>query len=177
MCRGEVINQYEMRLHVHQLYGTGNINESDSLGNDSDNFDVSNDIMLEDTSNLNPDEELEIVYQTNDVEGLGAGSRTHSQLSQSRVDTESHLPIDLTRAKQSSENAYYTLEPIFKELLNSISTMEQLETARSGLERLNFDIICSGNKKKIKKGETTFLGEVNGSRQVETRHKALYERS
>jgi hypothetical protein len=174
---GTSINKYDMRLHIFELTGRGSIPDTDSCKSDNESLSqTAFDCVEDDDGNLDPDTKLEIVYETTSVQGMGAGSRTRSQLSQSRIDTESHVPIELTRAKPSSENAYYTLEPLFKELLNSISTIEQMEMARSGLERLSFDIICSGNKRNIKQGETSFLGEINGSRRVETRHKALYER-
>ena len=38
-------------------------------------------------------------------------------------------------------------------------------------------MICQGNKKYIKEGEMTFLGQVNSSRKPELIYKALYERT
>ena len=151
--------------------------EDETKDNELDNNSFAINDIKEESDKFHPDEELEIVYQTHDVEGMGAGSRTFSQLSQSRIDKETFTPIDLTRAKESSENAFYTLDPMFEELLNSISMYDQLGKARSGLVRLSFDvIICMGNKTPVKSGETTFLGQINGSRKKESRHKALYER-
>ena len=175
LCQNTKIDALDFKLHVREMYGREEDNdetEDNALENNS--FTINE--LKEESDEFNPDEELEIVYQTQDVEGMGAGSHTFSQLSQSRIDEETFTPIDLTRAKESSENAFYTLEPMFKELLNSISTYDQLEKARSGLERLNFDVICMGNKTPVKSGETTFLGQINGSRKKEIRHKALYER-
>ena len=40
------------------------------------------------------------------------------------------VPIEMTQGRQSCENVFHTLEPIFKELLNSITIMNQIEFAR-----------------------------------------------
>ena len=113
---------------------------------------------------------------------MGAGSQVESNLSQHRLEMNSSTTEEDVVPQESSSsvhsiNAYSDLQPIFNDMIQQIKTKSQLDKAVSCLQKLNFEFKADSMKSRIiNETETLMLGEVNGSRRQEIRHKFLYER-
>ena len=116
------------------------------------------------------------------IESMGAGSQVESNLSQFRTEIDEHSDS----FEDSSNNHCYnennmsnfnSLNPMFQNLISSIKSKDQLEKAYDTIEKLTYEFTSEGmNKRKISNTETTFLGESNGSRRPEKRHRCHYEK-
>ena len=133
-------------------------------------------------SNLSMDIDMEIDFESNDVleikveeniDSMGGGI-VHSNLSQQRQDM-----FDDDISNNSHNNceigAYHRLKPLFDQLVSSINNVEDLEDQFDKMERNVFDLINKKRKGPVNANETTFLGEINGTRRQEKRRKFLYE--
>jgi hypothetical protein len=120
------------------------------------------------------------------IQNIGVGSSVQTSLSQQRMDMElsyfSGNDDDVSLSSQHNtsnkhKNAYNSLYPLFCEIANNIKNEEDLQEAKSTLECLEFGLKAKSlEKKKRKETDTVFLGEKNGSRCIEKRHKTWNEK-
>ena len=74
-------------------------------------------------------------------------------------------------------NTYNRLYPLFCEVVGNIKTEDQMIESINVLERLEYSLKAEGHKKRvINPNDTTFLGEINGNRSIEKRHKPWNEK-
>ena len=136
-------------------------------------------------SNTPNDMLFDDIEESDVAHDMGAGSQVESTLSQQRIEMNedsSSFVQDMPNSQTSTSNSqtlnvYSDLQPIFNDMIKQIKTKDQLDKAVSCLQKLNFEFKADSMKNRvIKENETLMLGEVNGSRRQETRHKFLYEK-
>ena len=134
------------------------------------NTNVNNDNIIESFINDNNYNQFDIDHPAS----MGAGSQVESQLSQFREDSSSK---QMKRKDIINDNYYNEIEPYFKELVKTIKNKEQLLESIDVIEKQTFKNIANDdNRTQVDNLGTTFLGEHNGPKRKETRHKFLYER-
>ena len=115
----------------------------------------------------------DVGYASDTPATMGAGSQVESHLSEFREENSSQLK----RKEVVSDNFFNEIVPYFKELVKSITNKDQLMRSIDMIEKVTFQNIADNVKKsEIGESDTTFLGEYNGPKRKETRHKFLYER-
>ena len=118
---------------------------------------------------------------TNNCNGMGAGSEMLSQLSDFREECANHSTTakDTTSCNEDSLQVYDTLKPMFYSLMNKIKTEKQLLEAVDAFEKLTFKFTNEPSKKRKSNNDEdnmTFLGECNGPRVKESRVRYHYEK-
>ena len=124
------------------------------------------------------DIEMNVSYE---LESMGAGSQVMSQLSsyrESREHHETHGNDDDRDDDNDRDMSYYSrLHPTFTEMISKIKTEDQMKEAHDLLQKLSFKFSKDSMKgRAINDGDITFLGEVNGSKRKEKRHKTNVEK-
>ena len=145
-----------------------------TIGNPNlkDTIDLSEEISDDDSDDTS--------FNNDNIDGMGAGSQTRSNLSQFRSDIESEF--DLSAVPNSSQNynhnnVYHTLKPLFDDVVQKISNEQQLNECRNLLETFSFKLSSDSMKDRVfQDDEMTFLGECHGSKHPDNRHKFAYER-
>ena len=129
-----------------------------------------------------------IIEDNNNLQSMGEGSQVGINLSQQRYDmlegndfidddTEFHDINASSNISQKNSNAYNRLYPLFCEVVGNIKNEEQMKEATNVLERLEFSLKAKSHETRvIKPNDTTFLGETNGHRSIEKRHKPWNEK-
>ena len=129
-----------------------------------------------------------VIANDNDLQCMGGGSQVGISLSQQRTDmiresdssdedNDYHINVSSTTTTLKDTNAYNRLYPIFCEVVGSIKNETDMKESMNIFERLEFSLKAKGHKKrKINSTDTTFLGEINGHRCVEKRHKTWNEK-
>ena len=129
-----------------------------------------------------------VIATDNDLQCMGGGSQVGISLSQQRTDmiresessddeTDYDLNVSSTSTSLKDTNAYNRLYLLFCEVVGSIKNETDMKEAMNIFERLEFSLKAKGHKKrKINSTDTTFLGEINGHRCVEKRHKTWNEK-
>ena len=122
------------------------------------------------------------------LQSMGGGSQVEISLSQNRTDMticdssrddDEHYENNQSTSMSSFKhtNAYNRLYPLFCEVVGNIKNEKEMNESINTLERLEFSLKANGNNKRvIKPNETTFLGEKNGHRCIEKRHKTRNEK-
>ena len=119
--------------------------------------------------------------QMSEVTSMGAGSQVKSNLSQFRLDSEIEVipAIPCNRNAEGPKNLsfFHQLNPSFMDLVQHIKTQEQADEAIDMFNKLRFKLSSNSLKKRtIESDATTFIGEINGSRKKEKRHKSFFEK-
>ena len=119
------------------------------------------------------------------VETMGAGSQTESKLSQFRSTYDSQYSSDnefdvVNHDDDEVEvidfSPYHSLQPLFDEIVKKVTTEAQLKQCQDIMEKLSFDLTSQQySDTQISKTDTVFLGQENGSRRPEKRHRYFYE--
>jgi hypothetical protein len=122
------------------------------------------------------------------LQSLGGGSQVIVNLSQQRTDMfstdscsdEDDYSMQDTSNKKSNmkhTNAYNRLYPLFCEVVGNIKNENQMKDAINIFEKLEFSLKATSHQGRvINDNDTTFLGEINGQRCVENRHKSWNEK-
>jgi hypothetical protein len=153
---------YKKYVHLNQNINETNISHSSS----NDSFDVEDCTYSIDHS----------------ITTMGAGSQVMTSLSQERVtmDQESRKKRKRHGHVNDNENGlntYDTLLPLFNEITNNIKSEEQLNEAVDLFEKFQFKLKARTlSKKQLNENDTSFLGEINGLRRIEQRHKTWNEK-
>ena len=127
----------------------------------------------------------------NNDESMGIGSQMLSQLSDFREDKRHQSNKEITASIQEdvSNNSshicskqfssmYERLLPTFNDIANKVKTENDFNKVLDTMNKLSFELIKDGMKNRvIANDETTFIGEQNGSRRPEKRHKTMVEKS
>ena len=155
-----------------------------------DNCDKELCFELQDSGLVSDYDQVQNLIRKNDcnLQTMGGGSQVGISLSQHRDEMPSDNEsmdgdIDYYKNKshlsivEESTNAYNRLYPLFCEVVGNIKNEEQMSESKNVLERLEYSLKAQGHKKRvINPNETTFLGEINGHRCIEKRHKPWNEK-
>ena len=139
----------------------------------NDNHNGDNDDLSNDSLNSSENDD-------HNIETMGAGSQVMSQLSDYREGNNSSkrkaTSID-TSDGDDSIDFFEEIDPVYKELLHNIKSKSQLDEAITSMQKLSFKFAAEGMKNRvIGETETTFLGEQNGTRIIQKRHRNRYEK-
>ena len=110
-----------------------------------------------------------------EVQGISLTSQTLSQLSDYNKSLE--LSDSENDRLYNGRSHYSQLRPLFDEIVRKIRNENDLGECVDVFEKLSFKLSANGMVQRCKEGlDVTFLGEENGRRYKEKRHKFMYER-
>ena len=147
--------------------------------------------ILSEMTNVNVSSPLNqgmTLSQMSEVTSMGAGSQIESNLRQFWLDSEieviptiacnrTALVTGRNAERATNLSFFHQLNPSFVDLVQCIKTQEQADKAIDMLNKMRFKLSSNSLKKRtIENNATTFIGEINGSRKKEKRHKSFFEK-
>lgn len=141
----------------------GNAKEHDLSSNES------NDMILE---------SIESSYDLNDLKDHESINSTKLESKEMNINSTVATKLNNKAMENTNMSVYERLLPSFNEIVSNVKSEDQIKKAIDAMEKLSFDLIREGMKDRhISINETTFLGEKNGSKRPEKRHRSHLERS